>query len=167
MVICGSLVPANPKLYHQHHGPQDGHKLDQLNLSKPLKKFTHKINMWLNVLKKKKDGCWSIFYASSCSHIIVSDTGDIHFTPTSPTTPSTLPVSPTLREDVELTAGSWSGSARHPADLSWLSVGGFQPRALSASGPPADRGEQRSSPSPWQHRGHRVKRLFIWPWYGG
>lgn len=51
---------------------------------------------------------------------------------------------PPLREDAELTAGSWSGSGRSPADLSWLSVGGFQPPALFASGPPADRAEQRS-----------------------
>lgn len=163
MVICGSLVPVNPKLYHQHHGPQDGHKLDQLNLSKPLKKSHIRLICDLRMSSKKRVDV-DLFFMLLAVLTSSFQTRGIYILPQRPpTTPSTLPVSPTLREDVGLTAGSWSGSARHPADLSWLSVGGFQPRALSASGPPADRGEQRSSPSPWQHRGHRVKRLFIWP----
>lgn len=71
-----------------------------------------------------------------------------------------------------LTAGSLSDSGRPPVDLSWLSVDGCLPPALSASGPPADRAEQRSWPSPWAHRGHRIVLLIylaqikkgVWKW---
>lgn len=88
-----------------------------------------------------------VFFSLCCSRNITNIREDVYFSYTFPNR---------REEERTLTAGSWSGSARSPADLSWLSVGGFQPRALSASGPPAGRGEQRSPPSPWQQRGHRV-----------
>lgn len=43
-----------------------------------------------------------------------------------------------------LTGDSWIDSGRFPADVFWLSGGGFRRPAPSASGPPADRGGQRS-----------------------